>query len=166
MTTLATGTDPTSAQSDDRPLLSNAEALVLGGLGGITPIVVMLLGGEHNNFHGSPLSPGNLDYFAGLALRAVLLFAVGAFAVWIHKDVRTRYAAFRLGVVAPALLATIVSTANSQANAAVWDRSSALLLVQQDAAGSDNVLSGALPPGTVLGTCTILDGLLGRKCGD
>jgi hypothetical protein len=164
MTDATLQSSQTPARSAERRLLSDAEALVIGGLGGITPIVVMLLAGEHTNLPDSPLSPESIGYYVGLALRTVLLFSVGAVAVWLHKEVRTRYAAFRLGIAAPALIATMVGSASSQANAAVRYSVSDALLTQHANTPTRAVKFDALPPDIVFGNCTVTDGLLGRKC--
>jgi hypothetical protein len=146
------------------------QRLMVGGIGGMTPVVVTLLAGEYKNVEGA----GSPElYYAGLALRALLLFAIGAFFVWLNQAVRTRYATFQLGAAAPALIVAMLnsnpaeSAAPVEARGAPSQATSEVVLAALEGTAQDRIISDALAPRTILfgeEECTIWDGLLGRKC--
>lgn len=167
MTTLTIDTIRGSADPADPPL-SRVEKLVIGGVGGMTPILATLVGGEIDRLPAQLLAPEGVYYYVGLLARAVLFFTVGAVFVWLHGDVRTRYAVFRLGIAAPAILAAGMGS-SAQAGAPDARMTAAvggaeIRLALHEDTGARAALSDALPPGIVFGKCTVVDGLLGRKC--
>ncbi len=141
----------------------------------MTPIIATLMVGEHQLL--PPLSdPTAVNFYIGLGLRSALFFLVGAVFVWLHTEVQTRYAVFRLGVTAPALIAAMLGAAPVQATApdasaqarTAESRVATLQVATLQVAGGvtwGGVMSDALPPEIVLQKkCSIWDGFLGRKC--
>ena len=90
------------------------QRLLVGGLGGITPIVATMMAGEYENLP-LPDSQGLDEFYIGFGLRIVLFFCVGALFVWLHQEVRGRYPVFRLGLTAPALIAAMIGAAPAEA---------------------------------------------------
>lgn len=132
----------------------------------MTPIIATLMVGEHELL--PPLQdPTAANFYIGLCLRSTLFFLVGAVFVWLHTEVRTRYAVFRLGVTAPALIAAMMGAAPAQATAPQAPDQAAAAEVRVAALQVPNgsVMSDALPPDVVLQRkCSVWDGFLGRKC--
>ena len=160
--------DETEAAPVKREQLTANQRLLVGGLGGVTPIIATMMAG---GYEALPLPDyqGLLEFYFGFCLRITLFFCVGALFVWLHQEVRGRYAVFRLGVTAPALIAAMIGA--SPADAADGKtigayggnevRVAALSLPE-----AALTLSDALPVEVVYRTkrCSILDGFLGRKC--
>jgi hypothetical protein len=148
--------------------LNGVQSALIGGLGGTMPVVAMLAAGEHANI--SQLEDGFAVYMVGLGLRVLALFALGAVWVWLHRDTRRRYPAFRLGMTAPAIVTTIVNaSAMSGTDPADAVRTAQLSAFEPAAV----VQTDADPPGLTLPQawfagstkdCSVLDGLLGQKC--
>ena len=132
----------------------------------MTPIIATLMVGEHEILP-PPSDPTAANFYFGLGLRGALFFLVGAVFVWLHTEVRTRYAVFRLGVTAPALIAAMLGAAPAQATAPVGNgqaKASEIRVAALQLSAGD-VMSDALPPDVVLQQrCRVLDGLIGRKC--
>jgi len=161
--TLAAGTS--TIRTSGKTEVSGMQSALIGGLGGMMPIVATVAAGEYQTL--SQLTMQDAGYAIGFGLRAVALFFIGAVLVWIHSDVRTRYGAFRLGMTAPALIATVLSSASANAE----PLSSAGLRVQEvqvaalDTGAGPATLSDALPQSVLFADeCGVIDGLIGRKC--
>lgn len=146
--------------------LTPRQKLIVGGLGGMTPIIATLMVGEHELL--PPVQdPTAANFYIGLGLRSTLFFLVGAVFVWLHTEVRTRYAVFRLGVTAPALIAAMMGAAPAQATApqATGQAAAAEVRVAALQVPNGSVMSDALPPDVVLQRkCSVWDGFFGRKC--
>lgn len=164
-------TDITFATHRREPAATTAKELtvlqsaLIGGVGGIMPIIATLAGGEYETL--VTMTVEDVNYVLGFGLRVVALFFLGAVLVWLHTDVRTRYAAFRLGVAGPAIVATMLSS--TSANSADLVSSSAAgppeVLVAMLDTGDGGSASDAIRPVVVFsGDCTVIDGLIGRKC--
>jgi hypothetical protein len=169
--TASAPTPPQSPSPDSPPSreLTGLQSALIGGLGGTMPIVAMLAAGEYANLE--QLEGGFTVYMIGLGLRVFGLFALGAIWVWLHTDTRRRYPAFRLGMTAPAIVTTIVN-ASAMAGAGPAEAAQNVQLTAIDPAPAV-VRTDADPPGLRLPEawfadskkdCTVLDGLLGRKC--
>jgi hypothetical protein len=149
-----------------------AARLLLGGVAGMTPMLITLGAGQYQNIpipgEGSAL--GYDQYYLGMLLKAVTFFALGALVVWLHTTVRTRYAVFRLGVTAPALFAAYLG-ASEPAEASGLQSGMELNAPQArmasvEPAALNTVMSDAMLPPVFQQRreCSILDGFLGRKC--
>jgi hypothetical protein len=87
------------------------ERLLLGGLGGATPIVVQAVftaEGEQIVRWLMTLDAHWLELL-GFLIKAVFLFLLGALWAYLHKSERDRLKVFQLGIVAPAVLAGMIS---------------------------------------------------------
>ena len=176
MTDLTEGTF--GARRDaDAPIASELQRLIVGGIGGAVPIIATLVAGEYKNFEDATDA---YPYYMGLGLRTIIFFAAGAFFVWLHQAVRTRYAVFQLGIAAPALIIAMVEAKPAEPTEIV--NGAEVRVAYLEDAEQSSVVSDALPPGmgnveqslvnsdalapvTILfGECSIWDGLLGRKC--
>jgi hypothetical protein len=60
-------------------------------------------------------APGLAAMALGYLFRAVILFFVGGFVVWLYRDESQRIKAFQLGVGAPAMIAGLLATAGGTA---------------------------------------------------
>lgn len=165
MTTASFESTPGAAGQVRRADLTPLQRLLVGGLGGITPIVATLMAGEYENLP-LPDYEGLVQFYLGYGLRILLFFCVGALFVWLHQEVRGRYPVFRLGLTAPALIAAMIGAAPAEAAGSAVasgadDRRAAALEATSLSIG----LSDPLPEGLVLSKrCSFLDGFLGRKC--
>lgn len=160
-TTLDTiGPDSGTVQEKD---LTTLQRVIVGGLGGTMPLIAVLAAGEYVNFETATES-----YYIGYAVRLFLFFFLGAVVVWLHADTRRRYPAFRLGMTAPALVASMLSTAAADFNRTKASAFSAPAEEVQVALLDDSrdraAMSDALPSTVVFGNCSVVDGILGRKC--
>jgi hypothetical protein len=126
------------------------------------PLIAVLAAGEYINFETATDS-----YYFGYAVRLFLFFFLGALVVWLHADTRRRYPAFRLGMTAPALVASMLSTAAADVGGTASAFSAPANEVQVallDDSRDRAAMSDALPPTVVFGKCSVVDGILGRKC--
>ena len=161
--------DLTIAYEGRRELGPSARLLV-GGIGGVTPIVVSIVGGEYRNFE----VPQDFYFYVGFLVRVVAFFALGAVMVWLHHGVRDRYPVFRLGITAPAVFAALLNANHIPADEAQTDAGLATteIRVAQLASSDRPVLSDAWPGlrivrqqagGSDAVEC-IVKGFLGKKC--
>ena len=81
--------------------------LLLGGLGGLTPIIVSLLAQEA----GDILKNFDWVVFFGWLVRGALLFFIGALFVYLNSE-DDRKKAFQIGVMAPALIQGYLTAAD------------------------------------------------------
>ncbi len=139
--------------------LTTFQKVMVGGLGGTMPGIAVLAAGEYNH-----LLQGDVEYITGYCVRLVLFFFVGAIVVWLHADIRRRYAAFQLGLTAPALIASMLGTAAINTANAQTAFGPEILTAQLDQAADSTVMSDELPFTVVFGNCSVVDGILGRKC--
>jgi len=83
---------------------------LIGGAGGLAPILMFVVNGSVlHNFNG------NFVFIAvGFLFRAVGLFVLGGFAVFLYPEVKQRFKIFQLGLSAPAMIAGLITaSANS-----------------------------------------------------
>jgi hypothetical protein len=83
------------------------ELLLIGGVGGLAPIIVVLLGINASEY----FSDFEWSVFVGWMVRAALLFVLGALFVYLN-DESDKKKAFQLGVVAPALIQGYLTAAD------------------------------------------------------
>ena len=81
---------------------------LLGGSGALMPVLVSLLaidiGASLND--ESALSPENI---VGIGIRYIVLFVIGGFVAYLHDDENKAFKLFELGIVAPALITSVVT---------------------------------------------------------
>lgn len=166
MANVAVDSPKASRAHADAPVRSELQKLIIGGVGGTAPIVATLVAGEYDN---TAEAEAAYLYDVGLVLRALLFFGVGAFFVWLHDAVRTRYAVFQLGVAAPALIVAMVH-ANpvqpAEVQTAAAHGAFEVRLASLESTERSTAFPDSLSPDILFAKCSILDGLLGRKCGD
>lgn len=160
--------DGSEAGPVKRDQLTANQRLLVGGLGGVTPIIATMMAGGYETLP-LPDYQGLLDFYFGFSLRITLFFCVGAVFVWLHQEVRGRYAVFRLGVTAPALIAAMIGASPAEAaddRVARAFGSGEIRVAALSQPQAAMTLSDALPVEVVYRTkrCSILDGFLGRKC--
>jgi hypothetical protein len=90
-----------------RRRLTTHQRIMMGGLGALTPIVLSLLTVDLKTTFT------NITFFviAGYAIRVIVLFYMGGIVAFLHKDENKPLKLFELGIVAPALLMTMISAA-------------------------------------------------------
>ena len=106
--------------------MTTRQKIFLGGLGALTPVVLNLLAVDLK----TTFETIGVFVFAGYALRVVGLFYLGGLVAYLHKDENKPIKLFELGIVAPALLTTLLSAAQIEApktEKAVADNHSAAL---------------------------------------
>ena len=100
---------------DSKPPL-NVKSLLVGGIGGLTPLVVTVAladaGTLANYLERSVQDPGAIFGVVGYAVKAGLLFAIGAFWVWLQKSDISVSRAFQLGLVAPGMIMVMMNADN------------------------------------------------------
>jgi len=90
--------------------MTSRERFLIGGVGGLAPVLMFLVTGDFQRF----FTPGLPAMALGYLVRAVILFFLGGFVVWLYRDESQRIKAFQLGVGAPAMIAGLLATAGSQ----------------------------------------------------
>lgn len=85
------------------------QKLALGGIGGLTPLLAVILIADArviDQYVQAIFNPGARGslYLVGYALKAGFLFAVGAFWAYLHKTEQNNLKIFQLGIVAPAMI--------------------------------------------------------------
>jgi SPOR domain len=172
-----------------RTAIATREKIFIGGLGALTPILVNLLVVDLELV----FSKLTTLVFLGYALRVLFLFYLGGLYAYLHKKENDAVRIFELGIVAPALIISIVNGTNAirvdlratpvnrqavteSAGAPAWsdDVSPAAFIVamQQDSASADPTVKPEGSSGPLLKTFSppqestseqILRGLLGSQ---
>ena len=88
-------------------LLTTNQKIMLGGLGALTPILLNLLAVDLK----TTFSAITIFVVVGYAIRVLILFYLGGLVAYLHRDENKPIKLFELGIVAPALLTTIISAA-------------------------------------------------------
>jgi hypothetical protein len=91
--------------------MTGRERFLIGGVGGLAPVLMFLATGDFQRF----FAPGLAAMAVGYLVRAVILFFVGGFVVWLYRDESQRIKAFQLGVGAPAMIAGLLATTGGPA---------------------------------------------------
>ena len=95
---------------------STQEKMILGGIGGLTPLCAGLLVLDVSVLDSyvrqvfDPDARGDL-HIAGYIIKAILLFVVGAFWAYLHRSERNILRIFQIGIVAPALFVGFIDAA-------------------------------------------------------
>lgn len=89
--------------------MTNKERLILGGLGALIPSACNLL---LVDFHNVVLQMDMVGLL-GYAIRVLILFALGAFLAYVHKDEVNAWKVVQLGLGVPALAISILNAGNS-----------------------------------------------------
>jgi hypothetical protein len=86
--------------------LTNRERFLIGGVGGLAPVLMYLATGDFERF----FSHLAVNIAAGYCVRAIILFFIGGFVVSLYRDEKQRIKIFQLGLGAPAMLAGLLAT--------------------------------------------------------
>lgn len=95
--------------------MSTRQKVLIGGLGALAPIVMSLLAIDLEVL----LLNFTVLAFLGYGIRVVLLFSVGGFFAFLHKNENSPLRVFELGIVAPALITTLLSAGQVEVPKAV-----------------------------------------------
>lgn len=93
----------------DRRKLSSKEKIFIGGVGALVPMFATFPVDDYLEFF---YHPDRILFVSGFLIRAVALFAVGSFWVYLHKSEHDPMMVFQLGIVAPAMILGIVNANN------------------------------------------------------
>jgi hypothetical protein len=90
--------------------MSRTEAFLLGGFGGLLPILVSALSVDLSPIidHPDILTIGN---YVGYAIRVVVLIVLGGAMALLNSEVRQPLAIVQLGIAAPALVTSVINAA-------------------------------------------------------
>ena len=89
--------------------MTTRRKILLGGLGALTPVVLNLLAVDLQ----TTLRDVTPLVIVGYGLRILVLFYVGGIFAFLHRDERQPLKLFELGIVAPALLTTVINTSHA-----------------------------------------------------
>ncbi|MCH8197750.1 MAG: hypothetical protein IH904_06675 [Proteobacteria bacterium] len=93
----------------DRRRLSSKEKIFIGGVGALVPMFATFPVEDYLEFF---YYPDRIQLVSGFLIRAVALFAVGSFWVYLHKSEHDPMKIFQLGIVAPAMILGVVNANN------------------------------------------------------
>lgn len=86
-------------------MLDTRTRLIIGGIGGIAPIIISLLVVDLNSL----INDLQTMDIIGLAVRCTVLIFIGALVGYLHQDESEPFKVFQLGIAAPALLTTAIN---------------------------------------------------------
>jgi len=86
-------------------MLDTRTRLIIGGIGGIAPIIISLLVVDLNSLINDLQTMDAI----GLAVRCTVLIFIGALIGYLHQDESEPFKVFQLGIAAPALLTTAIN---------------------------------------------------------
>ena len=90
---------------EDNELLSTRQKLLLGGLGGIAPVIINLIVIDLETLLLDLTILSGVSY----CIRVMALFAVGATVAVLNKSEHDRFKVFQLGIAAPALITAVIN---------------------------------------------------------
>jgi hypothetical protein len=90
-------------------VVSTRQKILIGGLGALTPVLLSFLVIDVEKV----FSKLTLIVCVGYAVRVLLLFYLGGIVAYLHKGEHNALKLFELGIVAPALLTTLVNGLNA-----------------------------------------------------
>ena len=93
----------------DRRRLSSKERIFIGGVGALVPMFATFPVEDYLEFL---YYPDRIQLVSGFLIRALALFAVGSFWVYLHKSEHDPMKVFQLGIVAPAMILGVVNANN------------------------------------------------------
>jgi hypothetical protein len=117
--------------------MKNKTALVIGGVGGLLPLIIILI----NTDASTMFKEFDPCVFAGYSVRAIILFMLGSLFVWINSETDLKKA-FQIGIMAPAIAIGYMNGADLQ------DAKKELLVAQHDLAAKQVDESSNVPPNT------------------
>ncbi|VAW59864.1 hypothetical protein MNBD_GAMMA11-1924 [hydrothermal vent metagenome] len=85
--------------------ISTHTRLIIGGIGGIAPIIISLLVVDIRSL----INELQMMDAIGLAVRCSVLVFIGALVGYLHQDESEPFKVFQLGIAAPALLTTAIN---------------------------------------------------------
>ncbi len=85
--------------------VSTRTRLIIGGIGGIAPIIISLLVVDLRSL----ITDMQMMDAIGLAVRCSVLVFIGALVGYLHQDEAEPFKVFQLGIAAPALLTTAIN---------------------------------------------------------
>jgi len=85
--------------------LSAHKRLIIGGIGGIAPILISLLVVDLNSL----ISDLKMMDGIGLVIRCTILIFIGGLVGYLHQDETEPFKVFQLGIAAPAMLTTAIN---------------------------------------------------------
>ena len=85
--------------------LDTRTRLIIGGIGGIAPIIISLLVVDLNSL----INDLQMMDAIGLAVRCSVLIFIGGLVGYLHQDESEPFKVFQLGIAAPALLTTAIN---------------------------------------------------------
>jgi hypothetical protein len=94
--------------------LTTHQKIMMGGLGALTPIALNLLAVDLK----TTFATISVFVLLGYTLRVVILFYLGGLVAFLHRDENKPIKLFELGIVAPALLTTLLSAAGVESHKA------------------------------------------------
>lgn len=86
--------------------------LMIGGAGAAMPVTLSFLVSENEALTGAS---DPIGWLIGFTMKTLILFAVGAFWVWLHHTEWDRMKIFELGLLAPAMILALVHSTNPSA---------------------------------------------------
>ena len=87
--------------------MKNRTALIMGGLGGLLPLIITLI-----NIEPSTMFKEFDPYvFAGYSIQAIILILLGAFFVWVNSETDLKKA-LQIGIMAPAIALSYMNGTN------------------------------------------------------
>lgn len=92
--------------------MTTHQKIMMGGLGALTPIALNLLVVDLK----TTFAAVTIFVLLGYTVRVVILFYLGGLVAYLHKDENKPIKLFELGIVAPALLTTLLSAAGIEAH--------------------------------------------------
>lgn len=92
------------AKATTKPL-SDKNRIIIGGIGGIAPLIISLLVVDLNSL----ISDLAMMDAIGLTVRCLVLIFVGAMVGYLHNSEHEPFKVFQLGIAAPALLTTAIN---------------------------------------------------------
>ncbi|MEK6697444.1 MAG: hypothetical protein AABZ10_00175 [Nitrospirota bacterium] len=88
--------------------MTTRKKIVLGGLGALTPVVLNLIAVDLRTVFYSL----TLIAVAGYLVRVIVLFYLGGLVAYLHKAETSPIKLFELGIVAPALITSMLNASN------------------------------------------------------
>ncbi len=102
--------------------MTNQKRILIGGLGAMTPILMNLLVVDLSVTFQSI----SVFIIVGYLLRVTILFYLGGLIAYLHKDEKSPFKLFELGIVAPALVTGFMNAANVDSHAVGQNVNSAI----------------------------------------
>ena len=85
--------------------VSSAKRFLIGGIGGLAPVVALLIVVDFEKQFLNVTQAQNIGYL----VRAFALFAIGGFVAWLHETEDKVFKVFEIGLGAPALIAGVIT---------------------------------------------------------